>query len=422
MVPKARAYPLYLLLSFGTALFFTMWSMVTAIYRVENAGLNPLQLVLVGTVLEASVFLFEVPTGIVADLRSRRLSIVIGYALIGLGFVVEALWPLFGTILLAQVIWGVGYTFTSGAQEAWLADELGEEGLTHVYLRGSQAGMAGTLLGLLFSTLLGSIAVTLPMLVGGALTVVLALLLALFMPETGFKPTPAAERDNWQKMIDTFRQGLQVVSGRQLLILIMAIAVVTGFFSEGLDRLWAAHLLENFTFPTFDGLGTVAWFGLINVVEIVLVMGATELIRRRGRTEDRQALIRLLFLANLGMIISLVFFGLAGSFGLALTSIWSVMVFRRSAGPLYAAWLNEELPGEVRATVLSMRGQLDAIGQVVGGPLVGALATATSLRVAMVVVAAMLTPILWLYRRAWRWYRLQASDPLAAESGPGIAE
>lgn len=422
MIRKLPAYPLYLLLSFGTALFFTMWSMVTAIYRVENAALNPLQLVLVGTVLEASVFLFEVPTGIVADLRSRRLSVIIGYALIGLGFIVEGLWPLFGTILLAQVIWGVGYTFTSGAQEAWLADELGEERLTLVYLRGSQANLAGTLLGLLFSTLLGSIAVTLPMLVGGVLMVVLASLLAIFMPETGFRPTPSAERENWQKMTDTFRQGLQVVRGRQLFIIIMAIAAVLGFSSEGLDRLWAAHLLENFTFPTVGNLGTVAWFGLINVVEIILVMGATEMVRRRGRTEDRQTMLRLLFVANLGMIISLIIFGLAGSFGVALLSIWSVMVFRRSAGPLYAAWLNEELPSGVRATVLSMRGQVDAIGQVIGGPLIGALATATSLRAAMVAVAVMLTPALWLYRRASRWYQLAAAGQAEAETRPAVSD
>jgi DHA3 family tetracycline resistance protein-like MFS transporter len=52
-------------------------------------------LVLVGTVLEPSVFIFEIPTGIVADVYSRRLSIIIGQVLIGLGFMVEGLFPVF---------------------------------------------------------------------------------------------------------------------------------------------------------------------------------------------------------------------------------------------------------------------------------------------------------------------------------------
>ncbi len=98
-----------------------------------------------GTVLEATVFLFEIPTGLVADVKSRRLSIVVGYALIGLGFIVEGSFPVFAAVALAQVIWGIGYTFTSGATQAWVADEIGEERAGDAYLRGSQAGQVGAL-------------------------------------------------------------------------------------------------------------------------------------------------------------------------------------------------------------------------------------------------------------------------------------
>ena len=76
---------------------------------VEVAGLDPLQMVLVGTVLELSVFLFEIPTGVVADVVSRKLSVVVGHAMMGLGFLVLALWPTFTVILLSQVIWGVSF-------------------------------------------------------------------------------------------------------------------------------------------------------------------------------------------------------------------------------------------------------------------------------------------------------------------------
>ena len=100
---KLNAFAVYLLMEGGTSLFFSMIVAVNMIYQVTTVGLNPLQLVLVGTVLEATAFVFEVPTGIVADVYSRRLSIIIGYVLVGLGFVLEGLVPRFEAILLAQV-------------------------------------------------------------------------------------------------------------------------------------------------------------------------------------------------------------------------------------------------------------------------------------------------------------------------------
>ena len=103
-------------------MIFTM----SALYQVQRAQLSVIQLVLVGTVLELSIFLFEIPTGMVADAVSRRLSVILGVFLIGAGFLLEGALPIFATILLAQVLWGLGYTFTSGATQAWITDEIGE--------------------------------------------------------------------------------------------------------------------------------------------------------------------------------------------------------------------------------------------------------------------------------------------------------
>jgi DHA3 family tetracycline resistance protein-like MFS transporter len=93
---------------------YSLISAVSSIYAITVAQLTPLQLVLVGTILEASIFVFEIPTGVVADLVSRRVSVIIGVLLIGIGFIVWGSWTEFATILLAQFLWGVGYTFTRG--------------------------------------------------------------------------------------------------------------------------------------------------------------------------------------------------------------------------------------------------------------------------------------------------------------------
>jgi hypothetical protein len=81
--PPTGTYYAYVgLSSFLYALTFTL----SMVYYVKDVGLSPLQMVLVGTVLEAACFLFEIPTGVVADLYSRRLSVIMGLVIVGLAF------------------------------------------------------------------------------------------------------------------------------------------------------------------------------------------------------------------------------------------------------------------------------------------------------------------------------------------------
>ena len=115
MVKKLSAYKIYLLFSAITAMCFSLVATVMIVYHIEKVHLNPLQLILVGTTLEAACFIFEIPTGIVADIYSRKLSIVIGAVLTGLGFILEGSIFSFASVLVAQIIWGLGSTFTSGS-------------------------------------------------------------------------------------------------------------------------------------------------------------------------------------------------------------------------------------------------------------------------------------------------------------------
>ena len=92
---KPDATSVYLINSGLQAFLFSMVFTVNMIYQATTVGLNPLQLVLVGTVLEATVFVFEVPTGIVADVYSRRLSVIVGVFITGLSFMVQGAFPIF---------------------------------------------------------------------------------------------------------------------------------------------------------------------------------------------------------------------------------------------------------------------------------------------------------------------------------------
>ena len=397
---RQDAYKVYLLLQGVAALIYAVIFTVNLVYQVSVAQLTLLQLVLVGTVLEATVFLFEVPTGVVADIYSRRLSVILGYFIIGLGFILEGSLPFFWAIAGGQALWGLGYTFTSGATQAWISDEIGEAAAGNAFIRGSQAGTVGALIGILVSVWLGSIRVNIPIVVGGALFMSLGLFLILVMPEAGFKPTPSEQRTSWGSMISTFQGGLRMVNRRPILYTILLIGLFYGLYSEGYDRLWTKHILENFNLPTLNGLKPVAWFGVINAVGMLLSLASTEIVRRKIDIQQHKSITGLLMLVTGVLAASLVGFAWAMDFSLALILIWLIGMARDVISPVYTGWVNQRIDSRVRATLLSMSSQVDAVGQVAGGPLLGMIGNTFSVRAAITASGLILSPVLGLFARA----------------------
>src|SRR2546428_6238835 len=170
---RLSAQSVYLIFSGASSLFFATIVTVNLVYQVEVAKLNPLQLVLVGTALETVCFLCQVPTGVLADVYSRRLAIIVGICLVGVGFIIEGSFPNFVAILLAQSLFGIGATFTDGAEQAWITDEVGEDNIGPIFMRSTQIGLLGGLVGALLGVGLASIRLNLPIIVGGALDVLL---------------------------------------------------------------------------------------------------------------------------------------------------------------------------------------------------------------------------------------------------------
>ncbi len=440
---KLDAYPIYLILGGASTFFFGIIVTINLLYQLQVAHLNPLQLVLVGTVLETSCFLTQVPTGALADVYSRRLAVIIGIFLIGVGFILEGAIPRFETILLAQVIWGIGATFTDGADSAWITDEIGEERVGNAFLRASQVGQIAALVAIPISVALGSIHLNLPILVGGCLYLALGLFLMAFMPEQGFKPTPREDRAfgggrlrepgsrtlgfasraraSWQAMTATTRDGVRLIRRRPILLTFLGIALLFGAFSEGIDRLWLAHLVANFSFPAFGSFQPVVWIGIISAGSTLLCIGAVEIVRRRLDMNRHQLVASVLLVFNGLMSASAIVFALTGNFFLAVAAYWGSNMFRAISWPVLRAWQTQHIDAEVRATVLSISGQTDALGQIAGGPALGAVATFASLRVALVTAGAILLPALLLFVRAGSQGKAVAA-PAAVEEVAAIGE
>jgi DHA3 family tetracycline resistance protein-like MFS transporter len=410
---KWDAATVYLINEGLQAFLFNMIFAVTMIYMVSTANLNPLQLVLVGTVLEGTIFVFEIPTGIVADVYSRRLSIIIGVLITGTSFLVMGAFPFFVPILLSQLIWGFGYTFTSGATSAWIVDEIGPEKAGPLFLRAAQVGNLAAIVGTLVAMGLGTLWLQLPILLGGALFIVLGLLLVLIMPEVGFKPAPSEDRSTWQQMGHVFQSGVGSVKGRPALVAILIISAISGASSEGIDRLSTAHFIRDIGFPLLAGLQPVHWLGAMTITSGLLVAGAARLVEKRLDTSNQRALIGSLAAVTLLRIGAIVWFALAPGFAAAVMAFAVMAITRRLREPLSEIWLNQEVDSSVRATVLSMNGQADALGQIALGPAVGWLGAARSIRAALLASGLALLPALVLYRRAPRRGKM-----VVTEEGP----
>jgi MFS transporter, DHA3 family, tetracycline resistance protein len=174
----------------GAQAAFTVW----AVYLVQDVGVNPLQLVLLGTVSEIAIFLFEVPTGVVADTYSRRLSIIIGMILAGLSLVIFGLVAVYWVIVLAVVLRGIGGTFMSGAWEAWITDEHGVEGIGRVFLRGNQFSYLGAIAGAALGVGIATWDLGAGIVFGGIVSVLTGIACIFVMPEHGFQRRPVEER------------------------------------------------------------------------------------------------------------------------------------------------------------------------------------------------------------------------------------
>lgn len=412
---KLDASKVYLFIEFTASAFFSMMFVSMSLYEATVAGLSPMQLVLVGTALEVSAFVFEIPTGVVADAYSRRLSIIIGYLLMGAGFLVEGLFPAFLPILLAQVIWGLGYTFTSGATQAWITDEIGEEPANKLFLRATQVGLTASLFGMGAAALIGGSNVALPILVGAVGVILIGVTLIFIMPETGFHPTPREDRNNWQHMGHTFNQGMKVVRSQPRLMSIVGVGLFFGLYSEGFDRLWVKHILDTFEVPAIFGGNQVAFFSALRVAGSLLTILAMRFVEKRVDTGSPLAIGRSMLAATGLISAALIGFALSPWLALTLGLYLTIYVLRNVAGPLQLAWVNQKLPSNVRATVHSMFSQVDAFGQMAGGPVVAVIARFASVIAALSTSGLLLTPALFLVGRANRVSQAESTEGPEAE-------
>lgn len=391
------AYAVYLFAAAARIFLLEFGFSVSGVYQIVNVGMTPLQLVLVGTLLATTVLLFEIPTGIVADVYSRRLSVIIGLIIAGMGFIVVGLSPTFVAVLFGNFLWGLANTFISGAFTAWFVDEVGQQRAEQGFMRRTQIEQVARVLGLVLGAMIGSFVITLPMILAGIGLVVLGLLLFVIMPETGFTPATREQYGTWATMRHTFGIGFASVRSHPILRALMLISILWGIASVAFYRLWEKHLLDSFTLPPLPvPYPAVIWFSVLALLTGILTVVVSEWVRKRINNLEDHNIALLLAIITLIFMLGLIGFGAAP--GLLVTIAFFLITFTMGdmTTPILDVWTNRYAHPTVRATVLSMYGQTGAIGRIVGGPIIGAIGN-TSMWFAMIISAVLFSPALIVY-------------------------
>jgi MFS family permease len=373
-----------------------------------GAGLDIRQVLLTNAAFTLGSVVFQIPTGVIADTVGRRASLLLCLATLFVSTLiyVAIAWRGggFHAFLWASALLGLGFTFYTGAVDAWLVDALRATGymepLDPVFARGHMFFGAAMLVGTISGGLLGQIHLYLPYLVRAGLVVPLFALAWVAMPEPGFTRRALDLGRVVTEMRRVLVEGLGFALRHPVLRPVMGASFVSmtfmifGFYS------WQRYFL--------DLLGKdLVWVdGVISaLVGLSLIAGNALVVPLQRVVRTRAGLLMLSVAAQVVLAV-----GCGVGRGLARPYAFYVVVslyllYGVAVGvtlPVKQAYLNEHIPSTERATILSLDSMFGDLGGVVGQSGWGWLAAARSIGEAWVYAGATMVlglPLYWLARR-----------------------
>ncbi len=391
----------YLVLMLGNTLAASFIWGINTIFLLD-AGLNNLEAFAANAFFTGGMVLFEVPTGIVADTAGRRTSYLLGTVTLVLSTLVYVLlWQIeapFWAWALSSVFLGLGFTFFSGAVEAWLVDALKATGFTGEIEAVFGRGQIVTGIGMLTGSLAGGFiaaetSLGVPFLLRAAVLVVMFVIAFRVMHDLGFQSQRGQGLFTEMRKIasDSIDYGWRVPAVKWLMVEALFIGGV------GIYAFYAMqpYLLELYGDPeAYQIAGLVA-----AIVAGAQILGGIAAPRIRRRFHRRTS--ALLLTAGLS-VLTLVAIGLFESFWavLGLTVVWGLLF--AATMPIRQAYMNGLIPSRQRATILSFDSLMSSSGGVWAQPALGRAADAWGYGTSYVLsagISAFALPFLLLTRR-----------------------
>lgn len=379
-----------------------------------DAGLDIFQVMVVNAAFSAGQVLFEVPTGVVADTIGRKVSFLIGIATLFASTLVyvaawEYGWPMWG-FFGASLLLGLGYTFQTGAVDAWLVDALehtGFEGHTEdVFARGGMVFGTAMLLGTLAGGFLGQVSLGLPFLVRAGILVAAFIVVLVSMRDLGFEPRALkASRFAAESKI-IFRAGVRYGWRNKIVRPLLLVSLVWGLFMMYFFYSSQPYVLEILGKDLVWVAGAwTALFGLMGVVGNMLVPKVMKIADGSRRSAPRVLAVCSAIAASLVAAMAVLGFTAPEAGSVLWFAAFAVLAAGFGTlfglmGPVRQAFLNKQIPSAQRATVLSLDSFFDEAGGLAGQPAFGYIARATSIPVSYAVGAVVMMAAYPLYRRA----------------------
>jgi MFS family permease len=381
-----RIQRVYLTLQLGNTLAASFIWGINTLFLLD-AGLSNLEAFAANAFFTAGMVVFEVPTGVVADVWGRRVSYLLGtLTLAGSTFLYWLLWVTkapFWPWATASMLLGLGFTFFSGAVEAWLVDALKfagyEGGLETVMGRGQMVSGAAMLGGsVLGGVIAQATSLGVPFLMRVGVLVAMFFVAQRMMQDLGFTPEPSAHPlQDMRKLFDeSIDYGLRNPPVRWVML--------AAPFASGVG-IYTFYALQPYLLELWGNPKAYSIAGLAAaIVAGAQILGGylAPLFRRMFRKRTSA-----LILATLASAAVLAALGLTNSFWVALVllTVWA-MVFAAEM-PIRQAYVNDMIPSRQRATVLSFDSLMGSSGGVVIQPVLGKVADVYSYSTSLVVGA-----------------------------------
>jgi MFS family permease len=367
--PRAIQRTYYVLLLGNTLAASLIWG-INTIFLLD-AGLSNLEAFAANAFFTAGMVLFEVPTGIVADTVGRRASYLLGtLTLAGSTLLYVLLWQIEGAFwqwAVVSVLIGLGFTFFSGAVEAWLVDALTATGFTgeldSVFARGQivmGVGMLGGSVAGGFIAAQWSLGV--PFVLRGAVLVVMFVVAWMLMRDVGFTPDPRGQPLAEMRRIASasIDYGWRVPAVKWLML--------EALFTGGV-AIYAFYALQPYLLELWGDPEAYQVAGLVAaIVAGSQILGGMSAGWVRRQFHRRTSALIVMAAAN---VVTLALIGLIENFwaAIALIVVWGLLF--AASRPIRQAYLNGLIPSKQRATILSFDSMMASTGGVWAQPVLG---------------------------------------------------
>ncbi len=366
----------YLLAGLYTLAASLIWGVNTLF--LLDAGLSVGEVFVANAIFSAGMVLFEIPTGVVADTLGRRVSYLLSIVVLAVTTALYLLAASAGSgvwvFAAVSLFMGLGFTFYSGALEAWLVDALAsvdtDGDLDHVFARSQQVTGVAMMIGTTSGGFLGQLDLAVPFMVRAALLGALFVIAWRTMHDLGFTPRPLELSNVGEELREQTRVGVTYGWNHGGFRLLMLAGLIRGAFLT-----WAFYAAQPYFLELLDD-DKIWVVGVITALMSLSTIAGNQIVEVLSRRCRRRSSI--ILGAAIATSSGLVTMGLTDSFWVAVPAFLVVTGAIGVATPVRQAYVHHVAPSEHRATVISFDAMVGSIGGVGGQLGLGRLADARS--------------------------------------------